>query len=42
VNFVENVADWSFLSEPLWRWFLFVGAVLGILWGWSGIIDLMK
>lgn len=42
MDFLENVADWPFLQEPLWRWFIFVGAILGMLYGWSGVIDLMK
>jgi hypothetical protein len=41
-NWLDNIANWPFLQEPLYRWALFFGALLGIAWGWNGIIDLMK
>lgn len=41
-NVLANAINWEFLDEPMYRWFLAVGAFLGILWAWNGIIDLMK
>jgi hypothetical protein len=41
-NFFSTLTSWEFLDEPLWRWALFFGAMLGIAWGWNGVLDLMK
>ena len=37
-----NVVDWPFLQEPLWRWAIFVGVMLGFLYAWNGVIEFMK
>jgi hypothetical protein len=42
MNFIENIVGWPFMQEPLWRWFLFFGAVGAISLAWSGILDFMK
>lgn len=42
MDIINNVTGWNFLQEPLWRWFLFFGALLGIGWAWHGILEFMK
>ena len=39
---LAQISNWEFLDEPLHKWALFVVALTFILWGWNGIIDLMK
>lgn len=41
MDMLQNITNWEFLEEPLWRWALFFGAILGIAWGWHGVLDLM-
>lgn len=38
---LQNVIGWNFMEEPLWRWFLFVGAFTAITIAWGGIISFM-
>lgn len=37
-NPVSAVTGWTFLQEPLWRWFLFVLALILILSAWRAIL----
>ncbi len=37
-NPVSTVTGWTFLQEPLWRWFLFVFALILILSAWRAIL----
>lgn len=39
MNVVSSVTGWKFMDEPLWRWFLFFGALILISWGWKGILS---
>lgn len=39
MNVVTNAVSWEFLDEPLWRWFLFFGALILISIGWRGILS---
>lgn len=39
MNVVSGVVGWKFLDEPLYRWFLFFGALILIAWGWKGVIS---
>lgn len=39
---VQNLAGWPFLQEPVWRWFIFIGAMLMMMFVWHGILDFMK
>lgn len=39
MNVVSNLTGWSFLNEPLWRWFLFFGALILISVAWKGILS---
>lgn len=41
-DFVTNVKDWPFLDEPLYRWAIFFGAMLGIAYAWNGVLRVMK
>lgn len=41
-EFVNRFANWPFLNEPLYRWFLFFLAIGFMSWGWNGVISLMK
>lgn len=34
---IKNLANWSFMQEPIWRWFVFliaIGLLLGA-WRWG-------
>jgi len=39
---VTNVTDWKFLEEPLYRWAIFFGAMLGIAYAWNGVLRVAK
>lgn len=39
MNVVSNVVGWTFLDEPLYRWFIFFGAIILISWGWKGVLS---
>jgi hypothetical protein len=39
---LESVYGWKFLDEPLWRWFIFFGAVILIGAAWKVITDYIK
>lgn len=41
MNPLSAAINWDFLDEPLYRWFIFFGAMLGIAWGWHGVLELM-
>lgn len=41
-DFFAAITQWNFMNEPLWRWAIFFGALLGIMWGWNGVLNLMK
>lgn len=41
-QFINKFANWQFMNEPLYRWFLFGLAFMGMSWGWNGVISLMK
>ena len=42
MNIVENIVGWQFMQEPMWRWFMFVGAFTAIGIAWGGILSFMK
>lgn len=37
-NPVSGITDWKFLNEPLYRWTLFVFALICILAAWRAIL----
>ncbi len=39
MNVVMETVNWDFLDEPLWKWFLFLGALALMTWGWNGILS---
>jgi len=39
---LSNITNWQFLNEPLYRWFLFLGALLLMNYCWADIVDFMK
>lgn len=41
-NALAAAINWDFLDEPLYRWIIFVGALMGIVWAWEGVVGLMK
>jgi hypothetical protein len=41
-NPFSTVVDWTFLNEPAWRWALFGVGVMGFLFVWREVLDLMK
>lgn len=42
MNPINQVVNWKFLDEPLYRWAIFMGAFAAISYGWRGALDLMK
>jgi len=42
MNFVHKVTDWEFMNEPVWRWFVFLGALMAMGVVWNGILSFMK
>lgn len=34
-----NLADWPFLNEPIYRWFVFLIIVILFLHVWNGVMD---
>lgn len=38
----NSTAGWSFLDEPLWRWFVFLVVMAFALNAWNGVISYMK
>lgn len=38
----DKISSWPFMQEPMWRWFVFVGALLLILAAWTIILGYMK
>ena len=41
-DYLNSAIDWTFLNEPLYRWAIFGVAVMGFLYAWTGVLDLMK
>lgn len=39
---IDKITSWGFMQEPLYRWFMFVGAMLLILAAWTIILGYMK
>jgi hypothetical protein len=39
---VSSVTQWTFLNEPLYRWAIFIVAISMIMFGYNGILNLMK
>ena len=39
---LDKIKNWPFLNEPLYRWAIFVGALLMILFAWSCVLEYMK
>ncbi len=39
MDVVTNLTGWKFLNEPLWRWFIFFGALMLIAWAWKGVLS---
>lgn len=37
-NPFKTITGWDFLNEPLWRWFLFLFAVIAMLAAWAAIL----
>jgi hypothetical protein len=38
MNVVSTITDWTFLNEPMSKWFVFFGALMLISWAWKGIL----
>jgi hypothetical protein len=39
---LNNITNWQFLNEPLYRWWLFFFAIMLSLLAWNGVLDFMK
>lgn len=39
---LDRITGWSFLNEPLWRWAVFIVALIFILWAWRGVLNVAK
>lgn len=42
MDFVNKIANWEFMNEELYRWFLFFGAIICISIAWGGIMRFMR
>lgn len=38
----KSITGWKFMEEPLYRWFMFLGAWLIIVYLWGVILSYMK
>ncbi len=41
-NPLSTAANWTFLQEPIWRWFVFLGAMLLMNIAWADIVDFIR
>jgi len=41
-NFISGVTDWTFLDEPMKRWFIFFGAVFLMMFVWGDILSFIR
>lgn len=39
---LHNITSWEFLNEPLYRWFIFFGALIAMSVAWHGVLDMMR
>lgn len=39
---ITRLANWPFLNEPIWRWFVFAIAFGALMAGWNGVLAFMK
>lgn len=37
-----NPLGWTFLAEPAWKWFFFMGALILFATAWKGVLRYMK
>ena len=42
MNFLKSVYQWPFLQEPLYRWAIFVVAMIFIFATWATVIKYMQ
>lgn len=42
MNFLDNIKNWPFLQEPLYRWFIFFGAFIVITMCWRILLKYIK
>ncbi len=40
-NAIQNIIEWPFLNEPLYRWAIFLIALSFITFAWNGVLSLM-
>lgn len=36
---LSTPVNWQFLDEPMWKWFIFIGAFALMIFGWNGIMS---
>lgn len=41
-DLMNKLATWPFMNEPIWRWFVFMVAMGGIMTAWNGVLAFMK
>ena len=41
MNYLNTVTNWQFLNEPIYRWFIFFGALTAISVAWGSILAFM-
>lgn len=41
-NMISQITGYEMLNEPMWQWFLFVGAMMLFTFAWHGIIEFIK
>lgn len=42
MDYLNQITNWEFLNEPLYRWAIFWIALAAIAYAWNGIISFMK
>lgn len=42
MDFLNNIKNWPVLQEPLYRWFIFLGALIFLMMAWGVILKYIK
>lgn len=40
--FITSITTWPFMSEPIWRWAIFILALMLIITSWKGVLRHME
>lgn len=39
---MDKITNWTFLNEPAWRWFIFLGVLIAFSVAWKGVLNAIK